>query len=656
MLSKSFKVTNHILQPYLFIRFTSAPVLRIIRPPPSDIDIAQAHTDQQLPISKIAQNAGIISEELELYGNHKAKVSLNVSNRLKDNKEGNYVVVTGITPTPLGEGKSTVSIGLGQALHAHLNKKCFVNIRQPSQGPTFGIKGGAAGGGYSQVVPMEEFNLHLTGDIHAIVAANNLIAAALDARILHESTQSDVNLFDRLCPKDVKTGKRRFSPIMISRCQKLGITKTDPETLTQEERSKFARLNIDPTKISWRRVVDTNDRFLRSITIGQGASEKTCQRQTGFDIAVASEIMAVLALSSSLADMKHRFSKMVVALDKNDNPVTVDDLGVTGAVTVLMKDAIKPTLMQTLEHSPVFVHAGPFANIAHGNSSIIADKLALKLVGSDGFVVTEAGFGSDIGMEKFYNIKCRTSKLSPKCAVLVATVRALKTHGGGPEVVPGKPLQKEYVTENLELLEKGCINMIKHIQISGLFGIPVIVAINAFTSDTPRELELVKQMAKNAGAFDAVVATHHADGGFGAKELGEAVVRACSKSSQLKLLYEDSLPLREKILTIATKVYGAADVKFSDLANQKLQTYERLGYGKMPICMAKTPLSLSHDPLLKGVPTGFTLPVNDVRVSVGAGFVYPLCGDIMTIPGLPTRPGFYDIDLDTETGRVIGLF
>lgn len=382
-----------------------------------------------------------------------------------------------ITPTPLGEGKSTTTIGLAQSLSTHLNRNTIACIRQPSQGPTFGIKGGAAGGGYSQVIPMEDFNLHLTGDIHAVTAANNLLAAQLDTRMFHESTQTDQALYDRLVPR--LKGSRTFSAIQLRRLQRLGIEKTDPDALTPQEAGRFARLNIDPQHVVWQRVVDVNDRHLRAITIGQSATEKGLTRQTGFAISVSSEIMAILALTTSLADMKERLAKMVVAFDRNGDPVTADDLGMTGAMMVLLRDAIEPTLMQTLEGSPVFVHAGPFANIAHGCSSIVADQVALKLVGPSGFVLTEAGFGSDIGMEKFFNLKCRMSGLVPNAVVLVTTVRALKMHGGGPAVTPGAPLKKEYTEENLELLQKGLPNLFKHIENGVKFGMPVVVAINA---------------------------------------------------------------------------------------------------------------------------------------------------------------------------------
>ena len=401
------------------IEFTPVP-LETLTPVPSDIEIAQAQQPNIKTVTKIAEEVGILPEELELYGNYKAKVNLSILKRLKDVPDGKYIDVTAITPTPLGEGKSTTMVGLSEALGAHLGKNVFTCIRQPSQGPTFGIKGGAAGGGYSQCVPMEDFNLHLTGDIHAITAANNLLAAAIDTRMFHESTQSDEALFNRLCPP-AKDGSRTFAYPMLKRLKKLGIDKTDPNELTEEERSRFARLDIDPETLTWRRVVDTNDRMLRNITIGQGPAEKGRTRETGFDITVASEIMAILALTSDLADMRERFGNIVVATSKAGEAITAEDIGAAGAMTVLMKDAIMPTLMQTLEGTPAFVHAGPFANIAHGNSSIVADKIALKL---GDYVVTESGFGADIGMEKFFDIKCRYSGLIPNCVVLVATVRA----------------------------------------------------------------------------------------------------------------------------------------------------------------------------------------------------------------------------------------
>uniref|UniRef100_A0A4W6DH19 C-1-tetrahydrofolate synthase, cytoplasmic n=1 Tax=Lates calcarifer TaxID=8187 RepID=A0A4W6DH19_LATCA len=630
----------------------SCTKLNLQKPVPSDIVISRSCVPK--PIDRLAREVGLLSDEVELYGKTKAKVQLSIVKRLQAQPDGKYVVVTGITPTPLGEGKSTTTIGLVQALGAHMNLNVFACVRQPSQGPTFGIKGGAAGGGYSQVIPMEEFNLHLTGDIHAITAANNLVAAAIDARMFHESTQSDKALYNRLVP--LSGGQRKFSPIQINRLRKLGIEKTDPSTLTEEEITRFARLDIDPSSVTWQRVLDTNDRFLRKITIGQSPTEKGYTREAQFDITVASEIMAVLALTSSLEDMRQRMAKMVVATSRSGQPITTEDLGVSGALTVLMKDAIKPNLMQTLEGTPVFVHAGPFANIAHGNSSILADKIALKLVGPEGFVVTEAGFGADIGMEKFFNIKCRYSGLRPHVVVLVATVRALKMHGGGPTVTAGMPLPKEYVEENLELLEKGCSNMRKQIENAQHFGVPVVVAVNGFKTDTEAELDLVCSMAKAAGAYDAVRCSHWAEGGAGAVALGQAVQRASGAPSNFKFLYDLELPIADKIRIIAQKIYGADDIELLPEAQHKVELYTKQGFGNLPICMAKTHLSLSHEADKKGVPTGFVLPIRDIRASVGAGFLFPLVGTMPTIPGLPTRPCFYDIDLDPETEQVNGLF
>ena len=625
--------------------------LKIRRPVPSDIDIAQEA--RLKPISTVAAEVGLLSSEIELHGKHIAKVRLDALERLKDAPDGKYVDVTAITPTPLGEGKTTTTVGVSQALGAHLGKRVITCIRQPSQGPTFGIKGGAAGGGYSQVIPMEDFNLHLTGDIHAITAANNLMAAAIDARILHETSQKDDGkLFNSLCPPD-REGTRKFSPSMLRRLQKLGIHKTDPNELTPEERSRFARLDIDPGSITWRRVMDTNDRFMREITIGQGPEEKGMTRQTGFDITVASEFMAILALTSDLADMRERLGRIVIGTNRAGGAVTAEDLGVAGALTVLMKDAIKPTLMQTLEGTPVFVHAGPFANIAHGNSSIIADRIALKLAD---YVVTESGFGADIGMEKFFDIKCRYSGLVPNVVVLVATIRALKMHGGGPKVVAGKPLDQVYDEENLELLGAGLPNMEHHIKNARGFGIPVVVAINARTSDTDAEIEAVRKAAIAAGAEDAVAATHWMDGGKGAVKLAEAVIKAAKKPSNFKFLYPLEISIKEKIETICREIYGADGVDYLPEAEAKIELYTRLGFDKLPLCMAKTHLSISHNPEWKGVPKGFRVPIRDIRASVGAGFLYPLLGEMRTMPGLPTRPVFYDVDLDLETGRVLGLF
>ena len=615
---------------------------------PKDIEIAQAASP--IPIDRIAAEAGILPEELELYGKNKAKVHLSIRDRLRDVTNGRYIVVTAITPTPLGEGKTTTTVGLSQALGAHLGKKVFTCVRQPSQGPTFGIKGGAAGGGYSQVIPMEEFNLHLTGDIHAITAANNLLAAAIDTRIFHEKTQSDEALFERLCPE-----KKRFSAVMLRRLRKLGMDKTEPADLTAEERSRFARLDIDPATITWRRVMDTSDRMLRQITIGQGPEEKGMTRVTGFDISVASEIMAVLALTTGLGDMRERLGRMVIGQSRAGDPITADDLGVGGALTVLMKDAIMPNLMQTLEGTPALVHAGPFANIAHGNSSIVADQIALKLVGPGGYVLTEAGFGADMGLEKFGNIKCRYSGLVPDCVVVVATIRALKMHGGGPKVVAGQPLPAAYTEENTELVKRGSGNLVRAIQIARAFGLPVVVAVNRFQEDTAAEIEVVCRVALAAGADDAVMTDHWARGGAGAVALGEAVIRACEKPRDFRFLYSLDLSIKEKIEIVVREVYGGAGVEYLPEAEAKIAAFTRMGFDKLPICMAKTHLSLSHDPNLKGVPKDFIVPVRDVRASVGAGFLYPLLGAMSTMPGLPTRPVYYDIDIDVETGRIVGL-
>jgi methylenetetrahydrofolate dehydrogenase (NADP+)/methenyltetrahydrofolate cyclohydrolase/formyltetrahydrofolate synthetase/formate--tetrahydrofolate ligase len=519
------------------------------------------------------------------------------------------VDVTAITPTPLGEGKTTTSIGLTQAL-GQIGKKVFLCIRQPSMGPTFGIKGGAAGGGYSQVIPMEEFNLHLTGDIHAVSIANNLLAAAIDARVKHEQR---------------------------------------PDW----DSHGLPRLDIDPDTITWRRVVDVNDAALRFIETGLSDNWMDGpRRKTGFDIAVASEVMAILALATDAKDMRKRLGRIIVGMSRRGEPVTADAIGCAGAMTVLMKDAIKPNLMQTLEGQPAFVHAGPFANIAHGNSSIIADRIALKLAE---YVVTESGFGADIGMEKFFDIKCRTSGLRPDCVVLVGTVRALKMHGGGPTVTPGKPLPAEYVQENLPLLAKGLANLTRHIEIARMYGVPVVVAINRFPSDTVAELELARKSAESAGAVAAVIAEHWAHGGAGAVALAEAVVAACQQPSDFRLLYGDELTIKEKIETVCSKVYLAGGVEYTPKAEGQIASYEKAGLGRLPVCMAKTHLSLSHDPNLKGVPKGFTVPVREVRAAAGAGFLYPLLGQMRTMPGLSSVPAFLNIDLDDD-GQVVGLF
>ena len=625
--------------------------LKLRRPVPSDIEIAQA--GKLKPILQIAQELGIKESELELFGPYKAKVKLEILDRLAKRKNGKYIDVTAITPTPLGEGKTTTTVGVCQALGAHLGKKVITVIRQPSQGPTFGIKGGAAGGGYSQIIPMEDFNLHLTGDIHAITAAHNLCSAALDARMLHEAeTPDDEKLFNALCPPN-KKGERKFSPSMLRRLKKLGIDKTDPNELTPEECTRFARLNIDPNGIQWRRVIDVNDRFLREIQVGLGKDEAGHEHRSGYDITVASEIMAILALTTSLEDMRDRLGRMVVAVNRQGEAVTAEDLGVAGALTVLMKDAIKPNLMQTLEGTPAFVHAGPFANIAHGQSSIIADKIALKMAD---YVITESGFGADIGMEKFMDIKCRYSGLVPQVVVLVATVRALKMHGGGPKVVAGKPLAPEYTDENLDLLQKGLPNMVQHIENALKYGVNVVVAVNSFANDTEAEVKLVRKAALEAGAMDAVVSRHWMEGGKGAIALAEAVVKAAEKPSNFRFLYPLDQPIKTKIETICREIYRADGVDYSPEAEAKIEQFTKLGFADLPLCMAKTHLSFTDSAAVKGAPRGFRVMIRDIRASVGAGFLYPLLGDMRTMPGLPTRPVFYDVDLDLKTGKVLGLF
>jgi methylenetetrahydrofolate dehydrogenase (NADP+)/methenyltetrahydrofolate cyclohydrolase/formyltetrahydrofolate synthetase len=592
--------------------------LNIRRPVPSDIEIAQEADIR--PIIEIAKGIGLTEDDLDFYGKYKAKVHLDVLKRFADRPQGKYIDVTAITPTPLGEGKTTTALGLTQAMGSHIGKNVMVCIRQPSMGPTFNIKGGAAGGGYSQIIPMEDFNLHLTGDIHAISVAHNLVAAAVDTRMYHESRQSDEAL------------------------QRRGVT----------------RIDIDPDTITWNRVVDVCDRSLRSIKVGfnddklrDGSPSPVFPRATGVDITVASELMAILALATSLKDLRERVGRVVIGLDKKGDPVNLEQIGVAGAVTVLLRDALMPNLMQTLEGQPAFVHAGPFANIAHGNSSIVADQIALKVAD---YVVTESGFGADIGMEKFFDIKCRYSGLIPNAVVLVATVRALKMHGGGPKVSPGAPLDEAYTKENLELLEKGLPNLGVHIKNVLRFGIPVVVAVNGFKDDTDAEMEMVRKYSEEQGAYNAVKSTHWADGGAGAKELAQAVVEACEQPSDFKFLYPLDWTIKQKIEHICKEIYGADGVTYEPIAEEQIASYEKAGFGNLPMCMAKTHLSLGHDPTVKGVPTGYTIPIREVRASVGAGFIYPLLGTMSTMPGLATKPAFMDIDLDTETGQIIGLF
>jgi methylenetetrahydrofolate dehydrogenase (NADP+)/methenyltetrahydrofolate cyclohydrolase/formyltetrahydrofolate synthetase/formate--tetrahydrofolate ligase len=578
-------------------------------PVPSDIEISRSATAK--PITQIAEEAGILPHEFEPYGHVKGKVRLDILDRLADKPNGRYIVITAITPTPLGEGKTTTSVGLTQALGL-AGQKTALCIRQPSMGPTFGIKGGAAGGGYSQVIPMEEFNLHLTSDIHAVSIANNLLAAAIDARIMHEDSLSDAEL------------------------QELGLR----------------RLNIDPYRITWRRVVDVNDRALRNIITGLGEKMDGRPIQAGFDIGIASEAMAILSLSENLKDMRQRLGRIVIGADKSGKLITAEDLSMAGAMAVLLKDAIKPNLMQTLEGQPAFVHTGPFANIAHGNSSILADRMARKL--SD-YVVTEAGFGADIGLEKFFNIKCRASGMAPNCVVMVATIRALKMHGGGPRVIPGKAMPPEYVQENLGLLEKGLCNLRRNIEIARDFGAPVVVAINQFKYDTPAEIERVKKAALEAGAQGAEVTSHWAHGGQGALDLAHAVMAACDDNPKIQFTYDNQMSIKQKIEAVAKKIYLADRVVYELHAEQQIAQYEEAGMGHLPICMAKTQFSLSHDSKLKGVPRGFELPIRAVRASAGAGFVYPLVGEIRTMPGLGSKPAFMNIDID-ENGEVVGMF
>lgn len=643
--------------------------LDCLDPVPSDIDISRAQTPKL--ITEVANEMNIAHKDFENYGHYKGKVSLDVYEELKDKREnGNYVLVAGITPTPLGEGKSTTTMGLVQALGAHLKIPSIANVRQPSMGPTFGVKGGAAGGGYAQVIPMDEFNLHLTGDIHSISIANNLLAAAIDTRMFHESTQKDETFYKRLVPK--KKGVRKFTPSMLKRLQKLGINKTDPDSLTPEESKKFAKLNINPDSITIKRVVDVNDRFLREITVGQSSTEKGFTRQTGFDITVASEIMAILALSRDLKDLRERVGKMVIGSNFDGEPITTEDVGCAGAITALLKDTIKPNLMQTLEGTPVFVHAGPFANISIGASSVIADKVALKIVGKPkntaiaenfekGFVVTEAGFDFTMGGERFYNIKCRSSGLKPNVVVLVATTRALKLHGGAPDVKPGQTLPEAYVTENVELVRNGASsNLRKQIENAISYGAPVVVAINKFATDSDKEIECIKEEAIKAGAFDAVESDHWAKGGAGAIDLAKSVVRATKEApvddkTPPNFLYSLEGSLEDRLRTIATKMYGAKDIELSELAKKQIEDYERQGFGKLPVCIAKTQYSLSHDPTLKGVPTDFIFPIREVRISAGAGYLYALAAKIMTIPGLSTNAGFMNVEVNDE-GEIEGLF
>ncbi len=561
---------------------------------PSDLEIARA--GKPLPLKEIAQQMGIGEHLLEPYGTSLAKISMDAIEELKDRPKAKYVVVTAITPTPLGEGKTTTTVGLGMAMK-HIGKKAVISLRQPSMGPTFGIKGGAAGGGYSQVIPMELLNLHLTGDFHAVTAAHNLLSAMVDNH-LHQGNE----------------------------------------------------LDLDLDNITWRRVIDVNDRSLRNIIVGLGSKEDGVTRQTGFDITAASEVMAILALATSIEDMRARFGRIVVGYNTKGVPVTAEQLSGAGSMAVIMREAIKPNLLQTLENTPVIVHAGPFGNIAHGNSSIIGDMIGIHC---GDYLITEAGFGADMGAERFFNIKCRTSGLVPDAAVLVTTVRALKAHSGKHKIVAGKALPAELLAENPSDVEAGGANLKKQIENVMAHGVTPVVAINAFPTDHKSEHDVIRRIAAEAGARVAVC-THFADGGAGAVDLAKAVEEACQEKNDFHLLYPSEASLKEKIETVATKIYGAAKVEYSALANKQLNNYTDNGFAHLPVCIAKTHLSISGDASLKGAPTGHTLTVREVRASVGAGFIYPICGEMRTLPGLGTKPAAAIIDFD-ENGEIIGL-
>jgi formate--tetrahydrofolate ligase len=563
-------------------------------PPLTDLAIANAATLK--PLTDVAAEMGIGEHLLEPYGANVAKIKLAALDELAGVPKARYVVVSAVTPTPLGEGKTATTVGLGQAFR-HIGRSATVAIRQPSMGPTFGIKGGAAGGGYSQVVPMQALNLHLTGDFHAVTAANNLLAALVDNH-LHQGNSAALDL----------------------------------------------------SRITWRRVLDVNDRALRDVVIGLGDRIDGVTRQTGFDITAASEVMAILALTRSLPELRERLRRIVVGYTRDGQAVTAENIGGTGAMAAILHDAVKPNLLQTLENTPVLVHAGPFGNIAHGNSSILADQIGIH---SGDFLVTEAGFGSDMGAERFFNIKCRTSGLVPDAAVVVCTVRALKAHSGLHRVVAGRPLPDAMLEENPEEVQVGGANLRRQIENIRIHGVPPVIAINAFTSDHPSEHRAILEIAAELGVR-AAVATHHADGGRGAAELAEAVAEAAEEPSEFRLLYPDSATLRQKIERIATAIYGADGVDYDALASQQLDRYEANGFGDLPVCIAKTHLSMSSDPKLKGAPTGWRLPVREVRASVGAGFVYPICGDMQTMPGLGSDPAAFHIDVDDD-GEIVGL-
>lgn len=549
-------------------------------------------------IDDIAKELGIPKKYVEPWGRYKAKINLKFLRSVERRHNGKYIVVSAITPTPLGEGKTVTSIGLSMALN-RLGRKSLVCLRQPSMGPVFGTKGGGTGGGYSQVLPRGDINLHFTGDIHAVGVAHNLLAAFLDNSLFRKN-----------------------------------------------------RLNIDPRTINWQRVVDINDRPLRNIKIGLGGKKNGPLRNSGFDITVASEVMAILALSKNIQDMRKRLGNIVVGATKDRRPVTADYLKVAGAMAALLKDAIKPNLVQTIEHTPCFIHTGPFANIAHGNSSIIADTMGLKIAD---FVITEAGFGADLGAEKFFDIKCRESGLIPDVAVIVCSIRALKMHSGHFKI-RGRHLDKRLFRENLQAVEEGCANLQKQIKNIARFGVPVVAAINRFAADTERELALVRKKAIFSGASNAIVSEVWKYGSGGGLKLATAVMNASRKShTRFKFLYPLDISIKDKIERIAREIYGAGKVAYSTIAEKKIRMYEKMGYGKLPVCIAKTHLSLSPDPEIKGAPKGFTLPVRDIHASIGAGFISPICGSIRTMPGLPSDPIGTEIDIDSK-GNVKGLF
>jgi formate--tetrahydrofolate ligase len=563
---------------------------------PKNLEVARKA--KLAPLEEVAASIGIGKHLLEPYGEGVAKIKLDAIEELEDRPRAKYVVVSAITPTPLGEGKTTTTVGLGQAFK-HIGKTATVAVRQASMGPVFGIKGGAAGGGYSQVVPMEMLNLHLTGDIHAVTAANNLLAAMVDNHIHHHD-----DFF-----------------------------------------------NVDRHSVTWRRVMDVNDRALRNIITGLGPRADGVPRETGFDITAASEVMAILALATSLQDLRGRLGRIVIGNDTDGNPITAEDLKAAGAMTVIMKEAIKPNLMQTLENTPALVHAGPFGNIATGNSSIVADLIGIR--GSD-YLVTEAGFGADMGAERFFNIKCRNSGLKPDAAVLVATVRALKVHSGRYEVKAGQPLPEEMLVENPGDVHAGADNLRKQIENIRLHGVSPVVAVNSFPTDYDSEHDAIREVAEEMGARLAIC-NHFSEGGKGAVELAEAVAEAAEEPTEFRFLYPEEASLKEKIEAIATRVYGADGVEYDLTASRQLDSYEKNGFGNLPICMAKTHLSISSDPSLRGAPKGWTLPVRQVRASVGAGFIYPICGDMRTMPGLSIHPAAHGIDID-EDGEIVGLF